>query len=252
MKVVRFLERQDVIRFFGVALVLAPFANMALHVLVQKSENHMTWAQISLWTYLRSGNPVSYFLMVCSIVIGATMLSGSTKAWKFVLVLIGSHLLMQIVNINSKAWQGPLAWPTFIINAALFFFIFDQLVWKVSTPDVPIVKTPDSSTNAKVTNLKTARQVMNLKSYRKILFSFGSHQPWGELKTLSSEELSVKSFAPVPARAESEIIEINFARDVIVEIQFAKREGDMYFFTPLNMDKQKVKALNKWLKKIAV
>lgn len=232
MKVTRFLEREKVIRFFGIALILAPFINISLHILVLKIQSQMAWKFFDFVGVLKTTSLVSYALAAGSVAIGITMLSGNKKAWKFVLLLIGSHLAVQILNIGSKAWQGPLAWPTFLLNAGLFFFIVDQLVWKVdSVPERPVV---------------------NLKSYRKILFSFGSTQPWGELKTLSSEELKVKSFAPVPANIENQKVEINFAKDVVIEIQFSKREGDMYYFKPLNMDKPQVERLNRWLQKIAV
>lgn len=247
MKVVRFLERENVIRFFGLGLILAPFINMGLHLFVLKTQNKMMWSQINFMAYLKSGNPISYFLAACSVAIGFKMLGGSTKAWRYVMFLISAHLLIQIVNINNKAWQGPLAWPSFLLNAGLLFFIVDQLVWKI--------KVPGAEDNvASVTPIKPTleKHVMNLKSYRKILFSFGSDKPWGELKTLSSEELSVKSFAAVPSLVEYKTVQINFAKDVVIEIEFSRKENEMYYFKPLNMQKENVTRLNKWLKKIAV
>lgn len=234
MKVVRFLERESVIKFFGIALFFAPFINLGLHLFVLKVQNKATWQQVNVMEFLKSGNPVSYFLAICSVGIGLKMLGGSAKSWRYVLVLIGSHLLIQIVNVNNKAWHGPLAWPSFLLNTALFFFIFDQLVWKVKTENNPVEK-----------------HVINLKSYRKILFSFGSTKPWGELKTLSSQELCVRSFAKVPDSIENKIIQINFAKDVIVDIRFERRENEMYYFKPLNMQKNDIVRLNTWLKKIA-
>lgn len=267
MKVVRFLERENVIRFFGLGLMLAPFVNMGLHLFVLKTQNKMVWSQVNFGAYLKSGNPISYFLAACSVVIGIKMLGGTTKAWRYVLFLIGAHLLIQIVNINNKAWQGPLAWPSFLLNAGLFFFIVDQLVWKVKAPESSIAPqvAPEAVPKAELTPepelaaiaptpLKpmVEKQVVNLKSYRKILFSFGSDKPWGELKTLSSEELSVRSFAAVPDMVEHKTVQINFAKDVVIEIEFARKENEMYYFRPLNMQKENVTRLNKWLRKIAV
>ena len=238
MKVTRFLERQNVIRFFGAALLLAPFINLALHIFVLKIQSKIAWQFFDFTGVLKSTNPISYLLGACSVAIGLKMLSGSAKSWKFVLVLIGSHLAVQILNINNKAWQGPLAWPSFLLNAVLFFYIVDQLVWKVA----PAVSNP----------AVPEKKVVNLKTYRKILFSFGSTQPWGELKKLSSEELQVKSFAPVPADIEHQTVQINFSRDLVIEIQFSRREGEMYYFRPLNMHKENTNQLNQWLQKIAV
>ena len=234
MKVVRFLEREGVIKFFGSALIAAPFINLGLHLFVLKVQNKASWEQVNVLNFLKSGNPFSYFLAFCSIVIGFKMLSGSAKTWRYVLVLIGSHLFIQIINVNNKAWHGPLAWPSFILNACLFFYILDQLVWKVKA-NQPIQE----------------KYVINLKSYRKILFSFGSTKPWGELKTLSSQELSVRSFSQVPTSVEHKIIQINFAKDVVVDVRFERKENEMYYFKPLNMQKDDIVRLNSWLKKIA-
>lgn len=250
MVVTRFLERKAVIRFFGVALILAPFFNMALHIFVLKSQNHMTWKQLSLMAYLKTGNPVSYALAIASIGIGIRMLSGSTKAWQAVLYLIGAHLLLQIININNKAWQGPLAWPTFLINAGLFFYIFDQLVWKVQ----PTVKKTETTVQPVQSNLTVVKEkhIIHLTSYRKILFNFGSDKPWGELKTLSSEEVSVKKFTEPPPDLQNYTVQMNFAKDIIIDIKFSHFDGDIYYFKPLNMDKDNAAKLNNWLKKIAV
>jgi hypothetical protein len=246
MKVVRFLERKQVIQFFGLALILAPFINTALHILILKAQNHMTWKQINLIAYLKTGNLLSFFLALCSVAIGCIMLRGSVTAWKYVLGLIGTHLLVQVLNINNKAWSGPLAWPSFLLNASLFYFIIDQLVWKVHAP------APSRAPSVSSQPIRPERKVIHLKSHRKILFSFGSEKPWGELKTLSSEWLAVKNFAEVPKRAETEVIQINFAKDVVVEIRFSHCEGQIYYFTPLNMDKNLTAKLNRWLRKIAV
>jgi hypothetical protein len=260
MKLVRFLERKGVIRFFGVSLILAPFINMALHLTIIKMHSNIAWSQFQFWPAIQSTGWISLILAISSVIIGSTLLSGSQKAWKFVLILVGAYLLVQILNVGSQAWKGPLAWPSFILNTSIFFFIFDQLVWKVNAeipqkPEAPLKTAPavsvavaEASAPAAVQPLKT---VINLKSYRKILFSFGSDRPWGELKTLSSELLSVKTIAAVPANLESKTVQINFAKNVIVDIQFEKQEGDLVYFRPLNLNKEKVTNLNRWLRKIA-
>jgi hypothetical protein len=293
MRVVRFLERKNVIRTFGVTLILAPVINLFLHILIIKFQSNIAWSQFQFWAYLQNTNAISLFFAVCSIAIGVTMLSGSTKAWKFVLVLLGSHLLVQVLNVNDKAWKGPLAWPSFFLNAGLFFFIFDQLVWKIQAPENKIVKnnfkedesSENTDLNAQVQNMQdfknqtstlnaqssganalklaptldtskktelAERTVINLKSYRKIYFSFGSPKPWGELKTLSSEYLAVRCITEPPKGIENKVVQINFAQDVVVDIQYSNRQENIIYFKPLDMTKEKVTNLNKWLNQIAV
>lgn len=244
MKVVRFLERKLVIQMFGLALIVAPFANLFLHVMFIKKDSGLNWAQFQVWPILKSTTNLSLFLAACSVCIGVTLLSGMPKAWRYVLFFLGTHLVLQILNINDRAWKGPLAWPSFILNAGLFFFIFDQLVWKLKPAAENQIMTATAAPRTPT--------VINLKSYRKILFAFGGPQPWGEMKTLSSEMIAVKSFTAPPAHFEKRTVQINFSRDVVIDIQFDHQEAGMYYFKPLNMDKEKVTKLNKWLRKIAV
>jgi hypothetical protein len=245
MKVVRFLERKLVIQSFGLILIVAPFINLFLHIYFIKKEAAQSWAVFQVMPILKQTSNLSIFLAVCSVLIGVTLLSGAPKAWRYVLFFLGSHLALQILNINDRAWKGPLAWPSFILNAGLFFFIFDQLVWKVKTGGM-------TEMTAAVPFQSPAKTVINLKSYRKVLFAFSSPQPWGEMKTLSSEFITVKSFAAPPANFDTRVVQISFTRDVVVDIQFSHQEADVYYFKPLNMDKEKVTKLNKWLRKIAV
>jgi hypothetical protein len=243
MYIVRLLEKRFVIRLFGIGLIVAPFMNMALHLVLIKVKANIAWSLFQFWPAIKETGAISLLLATCSVVIGSMMLSGAQKAWKYVLILIGAYLLVQILNIGSQAWKSPLAWPSFILNAGLFFFIFDQLVWKVKAdPLAPVVQNP----------IEKFRAIINLTSYRKILFSFGSDRPWGELKTLSSEMLSVKSIAKVPDNIENKTVQINFSKDVVIDIQFFKRDNDLVYFKPLNLDKEKVTNLNRWLNKIAV
>ena len=248
MKVVRLLERKEVIRLFGGALVLAPFVNYFMHVLVIKTQSGVAWSQFQYFSVLRSTHAVSFFLAACSLVIGLVMLSGRKSAWRWVMGPLGAHLGVQILNIGNEAWKGPLAWPSFILNAGLLFFILDQLVWKVSKEDVSVPAAAPVPTAPEKHRVK----VVNLKSYRKILFSFGSTRPWGELKTLSSEVLAVKPIAAPPENIANKVVQINFSKDVVVDIRYKEHDQEYYYFSPLNMDKEKVTKLNKWLKKIAV
>ena len=247
MKVVHFLERKMVIQLFGLTLIAAPVINLFLHIYFIKLNAGQNWAVFQVWPILKSTTTLSLFLAACSVSIGVTLLSGAPKAWRYVLFFLGSHLALQILNINNSAWKGPLAWPSFVLNAALFFFIFDQLVWKVKPKSVAESIVPPQPVLVPV-----AKTVINLKSYCKILFAFGSPQPWGEMKTLSSEFITVKSFVAPPTNFDTHELQICFARDVVVDIRFDHQEADLYYFKPLNMDKEKVTKLNKWLRKIAV
>ena len=133
--VTKFLERKWVIQTFGVALIVAPFVNILIQFLVLNSKSGISWRYISISHFLLSGSIANYVLAVGSVTIGGIMLSGSTKAWKAVLALVGTHLVFQILNYQSKEWQGTLGWGAFAVNLSVFLFIADQLVWRVKTKE---------------------------------------------------------------------------------------------------------------------
>lgn len=284
--VTRFLERKWVIQLFGLGLIIAPFVNIFIQFLVLNSKSGISWRYISISSYLMSGSIANYILAFGSIVIGCIMLSGSTKAWKAVLVLVGTHLVMQILNYKSKEWQGALGWGAFAVNLSVFLFIADQLVWRIKSkeelmseamaraaalkpkpkpqvpapaPLVPEVKTEPVPAPSKPASdfvlgagSGPVEKILHLKSYRKIFFSFGSDRPWGRLMTLTSHQLIVNCFAKAPESIENKTVQISFTKDLVIDIRFDRKESNLYYFTPLDMTPDRVAELNQWLKKIAV
>jgi hypothetical protein len=281
--VTKFLERKWVIQLFGLGLIVAPFVNIFIQFLVLNSKSGISWRYISISSYLMSGSIANYILAFGSIVIGCIMLSGSTKAWKAVLALVGTHLVMQILNYKSKEWQGTLGWGAFAVNLSVFLFIADQLVWRIKskeelmseamaraaalkpkpkpqpampTPLVPEVK-PEAPVNPGSDFVLGAasgpvEKILHLKSYRKIFFSFGSDRPWGRLMTLNSHQLIVNCFAKAPESIENKTVQISFTKNLVIDIKFDRKESNLYYFTPLDMTPDRVTELNQWLKKIAV
>lgn len=297
--VTRFLERKWVIQLFGLGLIIAPFVNILIQFLVLNSKSGISWRYISISSYLMSGSIANYVLAVGSIIIGCIMLSGSTKAWKAVLALVGTHLVLQILNYKSKEWQGSLGWGAFAVNLSVFLFIADQLVWRIKSkeelmaeamaraaalkpklkatpeptplvakavvpeakpvePTAPAVE-PTSATQVNPGNdfvlsggSRPVEKILNLKSYKKIFFSFGADRPWGRLMTLTSHQLIVNCFEKAPESIESKTVQIAFTKDLVIDIKFDRKESNLYYFTPLDMTPDRVLELNQWLKKIAV
>ncbi len=247
MIVTRFLERKWVIQFFGVALILAPFFNIFFQLLFLKSQQNLSWGHIDLVAFLLNAHFLSYILAIASISIGFKMFGGSVESWKYVLGLLGVHLALQLVNYKSKVWQTPLAWAAFAMNTLIFLFIADQLVFKTR----PVKKIEPVA--APIPELvKNIEKTLHLKSYKKIMFSFYSEKPWGRLMTLTSHQLVVNCFTTPPPLIEEKTVQISFTKDLVIDIQFDKKENNLFYFTPLNMSDDKVHSLNTWLKKIAV
>jgi hypothetical protein len=257
MTVVRFLERKWVIQMFGVALIVAPFVNILIQFLVLNSKTGISWRYISISAYLLSGSITNYILSFGSLIIGGIMLSGSTKAWKAVLCLVGSHIIMQILNYKTAQFQGVIGWTAFIVNISVFLFIADQLVWRIKTKEEllaeaakiiqPVIPQPKNPVIE-----KAPERILHLTSYKKICFSFGSDRPWGRLMTMTSHQLIVNCFGEAPQGIDNKIVSINFAKNIVVDIKFDRKENNLYYFTPMNMTPERIKDFNGWLKKIAV
>lgn len=268
--VTKFLERKWVIQLFGLGLIIAPFVNIFIQFLVLNSKTGISWRYISISSYLMSGSLANYILASGSIIIGCIMLSGSTKAWKAVLALVGTHLIMQILNYKSKEWQGTLGWGAFAVNLSVFLFIADQLVWRIKSKEElmaeamaraaalrpkpksqPLVQVQAQTLTSEPV-AKPIERILHLTSYKKIFFSFGADRPWGRLMTLTSHQLIVNCFEKAPESIENKTVQINFTKNLIIEIKFDRKESNLYYFTPLDMTPERVTELNQWLKKIAV
>lgn len=291
MIVTKFLERKWVIQLFGLGLIIAPFVNILIQFLVLNSNSGLSWRYISISSYLLSGSIANYILALGSIIIGCIMLSGSTKAWKSVLALVGTHLIIQILNYKSKEWQGTLGWGAFAVNLSVFLFIADQLVWRIKSKEElmaeamhkaaslkpapkqvhpipaplvpeekPIVAEPVVQAQPQApgsdfvlgSGSRPVEKILHLKSYRKIFFSFGADRPWGRLMTLTSHQLIVNCFEKAPESIENKTVQIAFTKNLVIDIKFDRKESNLYYFTPLDMTPDRVIELNQWLRKIAV
>ena len=279
--VTKFLERKWVIQTFGVALIVAPFVNILIQFLVLNSKSGISWRYISISHFLLSGSIANYILAIGSVAIGAIMMSGSAKAWKAVLALVGTHLIVQILNYKSREWQGTLGWGAFAVNLSVFLFIADQLVWRVKSKEelfaeamqkaaalkptpkpkapepTPLVVEPVAAAAASAgfvlgAGSQAVEKILHLKSYKKIFFSFGADRPWGRLMTLNSHQLIVNCFEKAPESIENKVVAISFTKDLVIDIKFDRKESNLYYFTPLDMTPNRVSELNQWLKKIAV
>jgi len=273
--VTKFLERKWVIQLFGLGLIIAPFVNILIQFLVLNSKSGISWRYISISSFLMSGSIANYILAIGSVIIGGIMLSGSTKAWKAALLLVGTHLIVQIFNYKSKEWNGTLGWGAFAVNLSVFLFIADQLVWRVKTKEeifadamekaaalIPKTKAAAATPAAPVVTpaetgfvlgaASSVEKILHLKSYKKIFFSFGSDRPWGRLMTLNSHQLIVSCFEKAPESIENKVVAISFTKNLVIDIKFDRKESNLYYFTPLDMTPQRVSELNQWLKKIAV
>jgi hypothetical protein len=132
MKVVKLLERKEVIRLFGGGLILAPLFNSYLTFLALKSTAALAGGTgfQAYWKVVVAGTMAQHALDISSLVIGCLMLTGLQAAWKLMLALLGGYMIMQVAHLGQNLRHNPLNGLFFIANVGLFLFIADQLAFK--------------------------------------------------------------------------------------------------------------------------
>lgn len=147
MKVVKLLEKKEVIRLFGVGLWIAPLINSFLTYLALPASQVGASGLKAYWNILLSGTNVQHVLDLSSLVIGTLFLMGAKSAWKYMLALLGGYMIMQLLNLGQNLRNNPLNGLFFLANVALFLFIADQLAFKQKRPAPQVEAASKSKTN---------------------------------------------------------------------------------------------------------
>lgn len=248
MSAVKFLEKKAVIRTFGVALCLAPLANALMFILLQKTTNPLykqTFQQVSFWTVLKSGTTFHYFLAISSLIIGIIMLRGSTKAWKYVMALLGVHIIVQLTHLAENMRQSWIWGLFFVVNAGVFMFITDQLVFKLKVPEKTKANKPQDLETTKETIEKIIEP--KIKKLPRVVIGFQGWGHWAELVEVNNEHIRVRRIKPPPADIEKRYVEFSFKKGVTLKAQFSHARGSEYYFTFKNVTTQDSESLDQWI-----
>jgi hypothetical protein len=181
MKIVRLLEQKSVIRFFGSALLLAPFVNTFVYIFSQKNLSEtFSWALYE--RLLLAGTLTEKILSILGILLGSLMLTGSAKLWKLVLAYLGLFILFQIAHLGVNLRSSWIHGVFFLGNIGSFLFIADQLVWKQKSASEAeqAIKTPQGS-KIKIQHFS-----------KKIYISIPGLGKSGQILSLSPEKLEIK------------------------------------------------------------
>lgn len=235
MKVVKLLEKKIVLQVFGLGLILSPFLNAMMNVLQLNiaADDKWTWSVFS--HVLVSGILFQKILNIVSVFIGFFLLSGSLKAWKFVLLLLGGYITMQIIYLGQNLRTNPVSGLLFLINVGLFVFIADQLVWK------------QKITTVSVAPVAPKKPITVRKSLAKIIVHFKDFGPWGQLTAISTKGLEVKCLGKVPDHIESREIELRLGKALFLRARFSHRHGSHYFFEYQGLEKDQQLLLRNWI-----
>jgi len=271
MFLTKVLERKGVIRTFGAALVLAPFMNtiVKMFMLPENLPNRISLAMF--WRIIVVGSLPNQILYVATIVIGMLMLRGNSTVWKFVLVLLGGYILLQLSDLQHVK-SSAVTVLFFLINIAAFMFVADQLVWKVKVavpkpktkppkpqpqPQLQPMQKPPTPTakpggpaepipmTAKASPKPAFRQIPRVR--KKILFQFAGGGPWGQLMGISSEGIHVRGLSEPPPDIASREIEISLSNGFRLRTRLARRKEHDYYFDYAGLSQEEIKSLNNWL-----
>lgn len=286
MLLVKVLENKSVIRAFGAALVAAPIVN-TLVKMAMLADLPNRWSLAMFWRIIVVGSVANQVLYVATIVIGFLMLRGTATVWKFVLMLLGGYIVLQISDFKHVK-SSSITWVFFITNILTFMFVADQLVWKVkAAPQKPKPKTPPQpaaqppltvqavEVKPKAAPAPVAKPVpvtattpapaakptvvpapkaapkpayrVIPKVRKKILFQFAGGGPWGQLMGISSQGIHVRRLAEPPADIASRVIEISLNNGLTLRTRLARRKEHDYYFDYTSLSSEEIKSLNKWL-----
>jgi hypothetical protein len=275
MRVVKVLENKNVIRTFGLFLLVSPFINVLISIYFQKA-SPTKWTLGHMWQEVQNGGTITNLLTVCSIALGLVMLSGSTKAWKFALALLGGFIIVQLFRLDRDMQNHWIAGVAFLINVLAFAFIADQIVFKQKFDNLPsqfpkdaplpkpteVIPPPSEIPFMPIESLiqppKQSEVLPNIipiakvrrettTSAIKILFAFENETPWAQLLSISTEGVEVLAITAPPPGIEKRVIEIQLA-NLPFQMQLKTNVKGTIFFEFQALDSNKIIALNSWLK----
>jgi hypothetical protein len=226
VKAARFLEKKRVIQFFGWALCIAPFVNLYLFIHMDKLNSNPYTKQLSLFEYLKTGSKLHYFLALMSLLIGGVMVvTGSKKVWKLVLGFLAVHIYIQFQNLGVNIKQSWLWGLFFVVNAALFVFIAEQLVFNIE-PIKP-------------------------KKLPRTQIGFKGYGTWAELVQVNSEGIQVRRLKEPPSDIQNRLVNFKFKQGVSLDAKYSHSNGSEYYFLFKDIKPTEQKELTDWINRHA-
>lgn len=243
MSAVQFLEKKAVIRSFGIALMLAPFINGTLVYLTQKKANPFLFERITFFQLLMTGSPISYLLALGSITLGIIMFQGSPKAWKYVMGLLGIHIIIQLMNLGQNLRQSWLWGLFFVVNASIFVFIADQLVFKLKLPEA---KPQQPDPPLKTENIIPLPQ-KTIKKMPQVQIGFKDYGVWAELVEVTATTIRVRRIKTPPSNIRERQIQFSFKKGVKLNAQFSNQKGSDFYFNFIQVQPDQQNQLEQWI-----
>ena len=173
----------------------------------------------------------------------------NTLAWRAALVLIGASLIKQVFELGQNLRLNWIYGLLFAVNLFLFFFIFDQLAWKVKLPEMPNLKPKPDPEPVPIKAIESAEiasspvqtvqptplplpVVETREVHLPIAIEFEGLGRWAQLVGLSEDEFCFRAQGlNVPEMIGKEI-ELEFSPELLIRVTFEKKVANNYFFKP--------------------
>jgi hypothetical protein len=275
MFLVQVLERKQVIRFFGISLILAPFFNhfakMALLVEVPKR-----WTLSIMWQVFQTNHFSTQLLALASLLIGFMMLNGSVKAWRYALFLLGCYIVVQLTQFGATLKQSRVAVLFLLTNIGLFIFIADQLVWKVQskapksdpTPKLKLETEPPQQNKTEMEaksqpepilevdmgprRVFDFREAVQRKAKSEVKMKWKDFGVWGVLSQVNPKGLVVKAVVDrLPFQIQDRQINLQLRDGTLIKSRFSHQDGKQYFFNFEDLSSDRIRNFNSWLKSLS-
>lgn len=225
MLLVRILENKLAIRLFGVALLLSPAINLLLTMSIQPVQD--PWSMAQFYKVLGAATLLKNFLSVSSFILGLAMLSGSAKMWKFVMALLGMYILIQLTRLGQDIRAHWAYGLSFVINVAVFFFIADQLVFKVKKKTPPLPKEAPPPT---IVTTRKPKKEYNWVPDEKIWISCGSETPWAYIQKIDLQKIVLVAIDKAPPEALQNEYYFDFPGGLQLKAKFSSRKFNKFNF----------------------
>lgn len=215
------------------------------------------WAFSQIWDVFLAGGTISNVLTFCSIALGLVMMSGSAKAWKFALALLGGFIIVQLFRLDKDMKNHWISGIAFLINVISFAFIADQLVFKQKFDNIPQrpqpkPNFPPQAVQQFATPAQTVAPTPIVRpkpastSRETIYLAFEKENPWAQLLSISPSGLELRALKAPPAEIQTKEIEIKLG-SIPLRMSFSKASNEVFFFEFKALNPEQIHAVNSWL-----
>jgi hypothetical protein len=203
------LRQQQVIQFFGVLMLLSPFANLYISIYTNPTINKWSWPILKL--LLKEISIVHWILWSCSLIIGFMMLKGKRDSWISVLGLLSLFIFYNIITLKSEISKS--GWlPVFLLLCNVVVFIVVYLAEfrrpALQKPKMDFKKDPQIPDLQPIQQKTTPSLFYDLKKLLNVTVAFEGLGPWAKVIDVKGDCVVFEPYHSPPAGIEDRPVEV--------------------------------------------